>query len=485
LKKNYIILSVCISIFFIFAFSAFIAGAKYDALTAPDSKDFLLLADSIATGNGYYHDGQPEIFRAPGYPLFLAPFRYFFPNSVYFPVIIQILLAGISIFLLWKLTKRVVKEKKTADYAVCFYLFQVVTLVAANKILSDSLFSFLFILTLLNVEKTISLFETSLQQTEGARGLKNPYISAVICTLLATLCVFVRPIFFPIFPLLTLYFFIRLYILQRSYKRANSTKTLTNLPTSQKLYLKITTLLLLFILPFILITGGWCLRNKTKTGYSGFSSVSSINLYRYYACQVEAKQKGITFGEQQAYCDKQLSRFVNQEERAKYAIKQGLATLKAAPFRFLYYHITSDIYNLFPAIGDLYKLFGVEIGGKGTLSVINSQGIIAGVKHYFAGYWSLFFLAIPLLALLGIKYLFALIGSFRTVKPHINITLLLYALIIIYLLLASGVGAHPRFRVPVEPLLSIFAALGFRLFLAKILLVRKKTTEEIIRVESI
>jgi hypothetical protein len=210
----------------------------------------------------------------------------------------------------------------------------------------------------------------------------------------------------------------------------------------------------------MIVIGGWTLRNIKTANYAGFSSVGTINIYRYYACLLMAHQKNISFDEQQKICDAHLALCDNQKEQSEYALKHGLPVIKSAPFTYLLLHLKTDINTFLPGIGDLYALLGVKIGGGGTLAVIHSKGIIAGVKHYFQGHWALFFLALPLAAILLIKYILSAFGILITIykrKPYLT-TYLFFLLIILYMTTVPGAVSHPRFRVPIEPLLAILAA---------------------------
>ncbi len=212
--------------------------------------------------------------------------------------------------------------------------------------------------------------------------------------------------------------------------------------------------------PFIAIYAGWSWRNHATADYSGFSSVGKINIYRYYSCQLIAKDNNISFAEQQGICTANLLACGTQAKQAEYAIKHGLPIIKNQPLRYAMMHLKSDINSLLPAVGDLCKLIGIQAGEKGTLSVIHTEGIISGVKHYFAGNLWLLLLALPFSAALGIRYCAGIAGIYGIFKPEFNITLLFYLLIAAYLLIIPGAVSHPRFRVPVEPIISLFAAIG-------------------------
>ena len=175
-----------------------------------------------------------------------------------------------------------------------------------------------------------------------------------------------------------------------------------------------------------------------------------------------AKQNNRTFTVQQQQCDKELDKYASQSSRAEFAKKQGIKVISNAPFSYTIIHLKADLNNLLPASGELFNIAGAELGGNGTLAVINSEGIISGVKHYFEGKWWLIFVAAPMILLLGLIYLFSVIGVIKITTKHSEqrFIILLYLILIAWFLLIPGPASHPRFRVPISPLLAILAAYG-------------------------
>ena len=413
----------------------------------PDSNDYIELADSLALFHGYTKDGQTEIFRAPGYSFFLAPFRYLFPDTLFPVVIIQCLLNAGSILILWYLTLSLARGNLVvAKIAVTFQAISLSSIVYTNKVLTETLFTFLLMLFLFLVDKMVKemILQKDSASPENNKKNKMIYITSFAAGFTAGCLTLVRAIFLPLFPLFLIFIWLQ---------GASSIR--------EKRSSKVYKLILVMLLPYFLAIGGWSLRNSLTAGYNGFSSVGSINIYRYYACALLAHQKGISFAEQQGICDANLAAAGTEVEQAKYSLKHGIPVLTSSPLTYLFLHLKTDMNTLLPAVGDFYALAGKNIGGKGTLGVINSRGILAGVKHYFAGNWSLFILALPLISLLLIKYISAAVGGGKKLfTKQLNYTAILYIALILYMIIIPGAVSHPRFRVPVEPLLSMFAALG-------------------------
>jgi hypothetical protein len=449
LKNRYLFIVIaCYALAHIVVFAAGFGDAS--RFVEPDSRDYLVLADSLVVGKGYVHAGEPEIFRAPGYPFFIAPLRWLFPDSVVPIIVVQIVISCGSLILLWRLASLSFGEA-VAKWAVAIQACSVVSIVFANKVLSETLFTFVLLSFFLLLEMALKAF------ADGGRVFSKRVLSLFLAAGAAGgALVFIRAIFLPFFPLALFYVWWRSGSVVAK-KPAESADTGSRNPRRFGVR---AALLGGMVAPFCLIVGGWTVRNVVTADYAGFSSVGSINIYRYYACVLMAENEGVSFAERQARCDKELSALGSQAERARYSVEKGAPVLLKSPVRAVVSHLKADISSLLPDVGDLYRMFGVEIGGGGTLSVIRGQGVFAGVKHYFDGKWLLFFLSLPFVGILFAKYALSAIGSVNIFRPRFNLALLFYAVFAAYMLAVPGAVSHPRFRVPVEPLLSIFAALG-------------------------
>jgi len=198
------------------------------------------------------------------------------------------------------------------------------------------------------------------------------------------------------------------------------------------------------------------------------STVSSLNLYRYEAAALEASRTGLSFAEQQALFDARLADFETQAEQAHFAFREGLEICREAPFRLMAIHVRSDFAAFLPAAGEFLRTFGVDVGGRGTLGVLRDRGLLAATRHYFGGNLEAAVFGGLCAVVLFLKYVAVCIGvlaSSRRKMADIH-RLLLTALV--YFLFIPGPVAHPRFRVPVEPILSIHAGIGVWWWLTRV-----------------
>ena len=82
-------------------------------------------------------------------------------------------------------------------------------------------------------------------------------------------------------------------------------------------------------------------------------------MYRDYACSLKAKQKGISYAEQQLEFDNKLKKIDSETERSSYAQKEAIKIIKTAPLYYLAIHLKNDLKVLLPDTGGLFKLLGV------------------------------------------------------------------------------------------------------------------------------
>ena len=415
---------------FLLRLAIFILVADQQMFLDPDSGDYLQLSDSIATNFEYSRGSDPEIFRAPGYPLFLALYRIF-SNSIIPVILTQIILDSAICLLVWKLSLHIIKNNRIAVVAAIFHAISVSSIVFSMKILSETLLTFSLLSSLLLLEAVYLLANA---ESTGRKSMLRTIASSLLCGAACLL----RAAAIPLVPLFAVHVW-------RKTRR--------------------TSLVLLFVLAPSLAVGGWCLRNYYSANYKGYCSVGAVLLYRYNACALLAKQNNRTFDEQLTVCDSELSG-KSQREQAEFAKKEGLRIVLDAPFSYGLIHLKADVNNLLPAVGDLLRLLGFNVGNNGTLSVINSRGIVEGVRHYFNGRVSLLFLCIPAICVIGIKYLGCLLGIYYLIKGlirkrfELSHAYVLFAITLTYFLFIPGPASHPRFRVPAEPLIAMIAAYG-------------------------
>ncbi|HJO94625.1 MAG TPA: hypothetical protein QF753_14600 [Victivallales bacterium] len=397
---------------------------------SPDSYDYIRLAKGLLFKHIYGTAIHPEIFRVPGYPVIISFFILIFKNGFLISLLIfQAFIDSLTCLLVYKLSNLIFKYDKISILAGIFQVISILSIVYCSKILSETIFTFMIIFTLFILQRLINKLKCN---RENIR-----YISVIILSLFSAVLCYLRAIFLP----LSIFLIIVIFIYNK------------------KIILSLIAIIVLFC-----CLGGWYIRNYEIVNYFGFSSVPSINIYRYNACALEAEKNKIAYDTQQKIIDDKLSNYSSQAQKARFSKEKGFQIIKENPILYLYLHFKGDIKVLFPSIGELYKIFGYEVGSRGTLSVVNTKGLFAGIKHYFSDNFFLLLYALPLIIFILLKYLVFLFAFIYLIFKKSNTERLIhiiYLIIILYFILVPGPVATPRFRVPVEPLINIYAAFGF------------------------
>jgi hypothetical protein len=115
---------------------------------------------------------------------------------------------------------------------------------------------------------------------------------------------------------------------------------------------------------------------------------------------------------------------------------------------------------LLPGITDVLEIAGITTQQRGTLAVLQQQGLWAAVRHYFGGSEEAMWLALPAAVLELAKYALVLVAAAAYLRPRMGSAAWLIVLTVLVMIAIGGPAATPRFRVPVEGLLSLAAAAG-------------------------
>ncbi|MDD5720798.1 MAG: hypothetical protein PHQ53_14030, partial [Candidatus Krumholzibacteria bacterium] len=261
----------------------------------PDSADYLELARNLRLTGAYARNGEPELFRTPGYPAFLALLQSGFVGpeaGLTFALLIQVAADIALCLLLWYWGANLIGRQLNggaAAFAVVWQAAAGVSAVFACKLLSDSLYAVLLL-------GALTAAATAVTADERARR-GNP--AALTAGLLLGIGWLWRAVTGPfvIVPVAALLF-------RRQWRRA-----------------------LILSLAALLIVAPWILRNRCAAGFTGVSTVAAINLYRYNAALLLAREHGIGFAAEQARIDAELAACPDQAAAARLALRRGRAAI--------------------------------------------------------------------------------------------------------------------------------------------------------------
>lgn len=366
--------------------------------------------------------------RTPGYPLFVAMIYGISSNSVWFVLLIQILLNIISVWLVYK-TASIIFSRKIGLLSAFLVAIDIHQALYAVTMYTDTLFVFLFL-------ASVYYFCRSLKE----KNVSSIFISALFLGV-ATL---VRPISM-FFPFVAVFFIL----------------VLCNLNLRMKLVYS-----LVFSVIFIATISPWLLHNYSKYGEAKLSSISGSNLLFYNVGYTEVHKSGKSIEEV-------------KKGLTDLAIKQGMDTTDNSSFRNseIYSSIATQyikdnfvlyckvhfmgIVNMYAGIGTQHLASIFHLKSKPlNVAQFGGPGIFARIIDFFRSKTiGEILIAFGVGLYLLVNYLFALYASFLLIRKNERY-LFLFILIILYFSALTGVVGLVRYRIPFMPFINILCAVG-------------------------
>jgi len=217
----------------------------------------------------------------------------------------------------------------------------------------------------------------------------------------------------------------------------------------------------------------WVVRNITVADYWGFSSFATDSLYWYSAAEIEARQQHTSFEvarlqfeyaeieEQQKTATGAASALNTPGGLARWRFAKARRIIAEHPLDFLDIHLRGDVAFWLPGAPDALEVLGYTSGNKGTLDVLHRQGLVAAAKHYFGDNTPAMIIAAVMVAVLLIQYGGVILCGLWRLRLCMTAAGWLCLLLVLTAWLLPGAANGPRFRVPVEPILSAAAAIGW------------------------
>jgi 4-amino-4-deoxy-L-arabinose transferase-like glycosyltransferase len=408
-----------------------------------DSRSYLVPATSLAADMTFRSLGLPEIFRTPGYPLFLFVCWVNGPFGFGIAQIVQVLFSVATVYLTFRLAEQVA-SRPAALWAAGLQALSVVSVAVCPLIVTECLYTFLFLATFYLLVRHL-------------RDGGNPWCLAG-AALLAAMATYVKPVGMIWIPIVVL------VLLGRPGRLRNAA---------------------VFMTLFVVSVAPWYLRNASETGYRGFSTVGDFNWLFYEAAGVWAKIHGMSIVEAQndlnlRYRQQVVARHlqsspasskqgafdVNAERNpSAIALEREMANGIILPHfpLFARVHLLSSLGSLLPASNLVLEMLDVTSGATGTLSVLQQQGAVAAWNHYFRANGRAALLLMPEFILMAVQYGGLLLFVFHTLRNRArpSAVIALFVMTSAAFLLIGGPASTARMRLPVEPLLNIGAAGGF------------------------
>jgi 4-amino-4-deoxy-L-arabinose transferase-like glycosyltransferase len=407
------------------------AGFMYP-LQGSDANGYWILSSHIVTEGTYYTEDKQflSLRRTPGYPLFLTPFRYAFGNTSiahYGSVLLQLVLAALSIVILYRLLQHITTEK-IARWAAILFALEPNSAYYSTLLLSDTLFMFLFL-------ASVYIFLTQ-------ESHKSFFLSGC----LLGMAMLVRPIA-QFFPAIAAFYLLYAY----GFKR--------------RIFVHIAT----FFMGTMLLTIPWMMYNNTVAGSFILSSSGPHTYYQYVMPHFISWYTGEPYQEIQRTMTVTFNDTVAAGNNSVVFMQQELARIVSkAPFSYAIFHIVKTAPFF---LGDGIR----EILQRTHILTIKQPNISSEILH--GNIKEMVRLLIHnkylLLAIFGgvfwsIVLLLAVIGFWRGIhnknqRPFV----IFFAAVILYLALLTGPATSTRHRMPALPFIAGLASMGAAVVISK------------------
>jgi hypothetical protein len=369
-----------------------------------DSEYYLALARGLTHGCGfapfYDHCGSPEVFRTPGYPVFLTIFRSHYRTVIF----VQAMIGALACFFVADFTTRK-HGMKAAVIAATFVAFDIPTVLLTKEVMSEALFQCL---------APVAVF-TAL---EGSGILSGAILGA---------CIFIRPVGLFLMPIAVI-----APLLRRRWKGSLAVFAVSTL-----------------------VVVGWALRNERRVGMFTFTVEGVGNLYWYTAPAVfagfdSARLKNVQESFERE-CDARfgsndlLKNFwgpVTTPAGSRFMLSKSLAVILRHP-------IWTALITFRGFVALAFEPYILETGWQGFVS---NQVIFRSIRLVSTTFQ---------LGLLGLLYA-GTFQSLRRHPGDSERWLLLSAAVVLLLAAAPFSGnLSVRFRSPAIPFLAVLAGAGW------------------------
>lgn len=416
-------------------------------MLVPDSASYLHTAYALLQighlAAGPAQPNLPQIERTPGYPVFLAFLFWAFGITLAPVVYAQIALSLGTILMTYVLARQLWQSSGAAVLASALLAFDMLSFVHTQYILTETLFTSFLCVSLLACMYV----------------LRSDHRSAVNLFLAGSLVAFttlIRPI--------TYYLVIPLLILLGSVMKIRQNASWKNMLGR----------LGVFLIPWLVVVGGWQWRNYALTGSATISAIQGVNLLFYRGASILAQQQHYDFEaarQKLGYEEYQTLRADPHTTGPLFA--EGVRQWAATGRQLIYQHpwlCLSDQFSgalrlLFETAWDLLPtyLHGQPLyasGPIGDMFHLSARQYVQRWMHDRPLAFALFSLAM--------SYLIAVYGSgfvvIIRIIPHARHAWPLHGcmgLVAGYLVVISaGPEACARFRVPLMPIFCVYAGYG-------------------------
>lgn len=438
MMKNY--LFVFVAAFVVRLIYLFLVYKNTDSLLTNDSQIYIDLAITMLKTGGFNSEVGGIIFpateRVPIYPIFLAIHRLLFENYIFWSVISQLILDSFSCVVIAMIAAKV--NRRVALLSGLVASLNPTLIIFGSFILTDSLFHFF-----------ICLFLLFLSRSLGSKNIREIFFLGLV----TGLAILTRD-FLLYWPLVFIPFLF-----------------LHDLRKNKKMLLSFSRTVLLSM-TIILCISPLMIRNITKYGSFSLTSHTGNHALQWVLPLVWEVSDGIPWSKgsteamrlfledptHRALVDQNSNPFALSQAKAQFTTKE---LLKINPFHIAQTWSLGVAMNLFaPSTPLIPFIFNTP---HPSFYMTEGSSKMEKIKKYFLDNLNNTFQLTLIFSFLGVFVcrVFQSLGFFFWFQNRQNRFFFLMCLIWIgYILAINGPVATPKYRLPIEPVLSIYLAFG-------------------------
>jgi len=415
----------------------FIVSARYPVrFLRPDSLGYMQLAENVVKHHAYSMSQSeplaPEHSRTPLYPLFISFFT-FLNLGIESLIMVQILMSLLLCLAAVLITFELSGSKTAAFGAGMFTALDVPSLMHANLVLTETLFTLLLVLG-------VWFFMQHWKQP-------NPYKlpGSAFCLGLLVLC---RPVAFllPFLLLLLLAFQPQVTVKRRLYNAG------------------------LFLVIYMFTLSPWLLRNKAVFGFPFISTIGYENLLTVQGGGIRSVADNIPYEKAKEVLKEEFERSLagsnpGMQETLQLKKKMAVALIRQHPAIYARNYVKAVANMLFlPLRSDVDLMLGLTDKASILQSWGGSQGENILIRFFHRTSFATILITLFQMIVLGLMYAFSLLGLAFAIGRRRSEMIIIFVIIFYFCIMSGAPETYARFRVPLVPFFSVLAGAGlFRL----------------------
>jgi hypothetical protein len=361
---------------------------------------------------------QPDAFRTPGYPLFLALIFFLAGSSTLAVVFAQSLLHAVTGLVIVRLGEKVLGSLRIGVIGCVLWMIAPLPAIFAGLLLSEILFTAFFLVLLLVLTETRLVYSAFGGALLGAAILIRPIGIFIWPSLIPALCLGI------------------------GWRRAIAKCAL-------------------FSAMVAAVIAPWLYRNYLNFGNPTLATVQGGNLLYYNAAGYIAWRDGLNLGEARDVASRYYQQYLaetglhpaTEVEESDAMSSAAIRMLLADPLRGIWFNALNSLNGLRP--GASYFIMYLEPGIINSDSLTNGElsPAISNINRP-----EILLVTVILSVFYGLLYLLSAISILQLLWYRKWMALALLVVPCVLIMYIPGLASNARFRIPIEPILCLLAA---------------------------